>query len=74
MAKKHRPDALARRVRELRTGQGLTTRQLAERAGISQGAVSHLETGRRAPSLDLARRVASALGVTVDHLFAENNN
>jgi transcriptional regulator with XRE-family HTH domain len=27
--------------------QGLTQEQIAERTGLSQGAVSHIETGRR---------------------------
>ncbi len=43
--------------------------ELAERAGFQPSAVSHFETGRRAPSFDNLRRLADALGVSTDYLF-----
>ena len=56
--------------RPARTGQaGLECRELARRAAVSPGTVSKLEGGARvAPSLELGKRLAKALGVTLDYL------
>ncbi len=51
---------LGRNVRRARELSGLTQQQLAERAGVSQGAVSRLETGR-----GLATPLLVVLGVAV---------
>jgi transcriptional regulator with XRE-family HTH domain len=51
---------LGRNVRRARELSGLTQQQLAERAGVSQGAVSRLETGR-----GLATPLLVVLGVAI---------
>jgi transcriptional regulator with XRE-family HTH domain len=57
------------RVRRERTKRGWSVRELARRAQVSPGAVSKLESGGRvAPSLELGKRLAKALGVTLDYL------
>ena len=55
-----RPD----RLRESREAKRWTQRALADAAGVSAGMVGLLETGARTPSLDLAGRLAEALGVS----------
>jgi transcriptional regulator with XRE-family HTH domain len=59
------PDRL-RAARELRK---LSQSELAERAGLQPSAVSHFETGQRAPSFDNLKRLADALDVTTDYLL-----
>lgn len=54
----------------LRLAAGLSQRQLAEACGIEQPHVSRYESGRHEPSLTLAARMAGALGVGLDTLFA----
>ena len=49
-------------VSERRRQAGLTQRELAERLGTTQAAVSKIETGRTLPGLDLLERVAEATG------------
>jgi len=49
-------------VTEMRIEQGLSMRQLAERAGLSAGTVSQAER-RGAISADSAKRIADVLGV-----------
>lgn len=42
---------------------GVTQEQLAERLGVTQGAVAHWVSGRREPDLETIGRVLSALGL-----------
>ena len=47
----------------------LTQAELAGLAGITRASVNAIEGGRMVPSVLLALKLASALGVTVDELF-----
>ncbi len=58
-----------RRLRELRSEQGLTLQQVAERASIDVSTLSRLEAGKRRLALDHIPALASALGVTSDDLL-----
>ena len=58
-------------VRRLRSAQGLTLADVAERAGISQGMLSRLETGAVSPSLETLAAVAKAIGAELATLFRE---
>lgn len=61
---------LGKVVRALRTQNGLTQAQLAERAGLAVESVSRLETGRLAnATVDVLDRLASSLGVALPALF-----
>ncbi|QYN25181.1 helix-turn-helix domain-containing protein [Amycolatopsis sp. DSM 110486] len=51
-------------VRAARTRSGLSTRDLAARAGISQPFLSQLERGLHAPSVNTLYRLAEALAVS----------
>jgi len=57
------------RLRLLRAEHGLTQEDLAQRIGVSRQAINALETERHDPSLDLAYRIAAALGVSVELIF-----
>jgi transcriptional regulator with XRE-family HTH domain len=57
------------RVRELRTGQNLTLRNLAETTGLSVSYLSDVERGRTNPSLKTVDLLADALGVSVNGLL-----
>lgn len=56
-------------IRALREGRGLTQRQLAERIGVTDKAVSKWESGRGLPDISLVEDLASALGVSVAELL-----
>jgi transcriptional regulator with XRE-family HTH domain len=57
-------------VRRLRRQQDLTQDQLARRAGLDQGHVSQIESGKRAnPSALVIKKLARALGVPVGKLL-----
>ena len=57
------------RLREWRKYRAFTQAQLADRAGLTQGAVAAIELGHRSPNVRSARRLADALGCAVDDLF-----
>jgi transcriptional regulator with XRE-family HTH domain len=58
-----------RRLRELRTEQGLTLQQVSERAHIDISMLSRLESGKRRISLEHIPNLAAALGVSSDDLL-----
>ena len=57
------------RLREVRIKKGLRQSDLAKRVGVFQSEISEIETGERKPSVYLAKRIARALGVSLDELF-----
>jgi transcriptional regulator with XRE-family HTH domain len=60
------------RLRNLRERRGLSQNGLAKQSGVAQAVVQRLEAGLRDVdhlSVGVARRLARALGVSVDHLI-----
>ncbi len=57
---------MPRRLRQLRLAAGLTLDALALASGSSKSAIVQIEAGKRAPSFELACRLADALGVSVE--------
>ena len=51
---------------------GITQKQLSERSGISQADISRLENGNRNPSLNLLKRLAAAMNLTLKIEFIPN--
>lgn len=59
------------KIREYREAAGMTLEQLAEKVGVTFGAVSQWELGRINPRAELLPRIAAALGCTVGNLYGE---
>jgi transcriptional regulator with XRE-family HTH domain len=60
------------KLRYLRRGQKVTQAELAARLGvITQSYVSHLEAGRKEPSIEVAIQIADTFGVTLDYLLRD---
>lgn len=62
-------DAIGTRLRKARLRMGLSQRGLAEALGLDPTMISHLEGGRRMPSVDSLVRLADELNVTTDYLL-----
>lgn len=60
-------------LRKAREDKGLSQSDLADRTGFQPSAVSHFETGRRAPSFENLKRLADALGVSIDFLLGRED-
>ncbi len=56
-------------LRFFREARGLTQRQLAERAAVTQSSIAACESGRYGPSLRVAVQLCGALDVTLDDLL-----
>ena len=65
--------SFGRRVRELRTGAGMTQPQLAEAIDMSVEWVRRIENGGASPSFDTISALAKALHVRPEDLFAEKS-
>lgn len=57
-------------IRELRQKKGWTQTELARRAGVRQGVLSYIESGKtKHPRIDTLGAIAKALGVPVGKLM-----
>ena len=61
---------IVNRIRELRQSvEGMTQERLAQMCGVTRQTIIALEAGKYSPSLELAFRLAHALGRTLDEVF-----
>lgn len=62
---KHKPH----KIRALARARGLKLAEVAERAGMKPNYLSRIISGSVTPTVVTARRIASALGVSIDEVF-----
>jgi transcriptional regulator with XRE-family HTH domain/mannose-6-phosphate isomerase-like protein (cupin superfamily) len=67
------PGGLGGRLRQVRTAQGMSVRELARRAGCSASLVSQVERGVTAPSAGVVYTLANQLGISLDFLFGTDD-
>jgi transcriptional regulator with XRE-family HTH domain len=60
---------IADRIRALRSAQGLTLDELAERSGVSRAMISRVERGESSPTAVLLERLSTGLRTTLASLF-----
>ena len=63
-------EPLGQRLRTLRRRVGLSQRELARRARVSNGAISTIEADKVSPSVSALRQIVSALGLSLGEFFA----
>lgn len=61
----------AKRLQALRKGRDWSQPELGKAIGTSGAIIGRYERGEMTPSIDVARKLADALGVTLDYLVAE---
>lgn len=62
------------RTRRLRARSGLTRKQLAKEAGVSERHLANLETGLGNPSVQVMRQIARALNCSIAELVGDDVN
>lgn len=68
------PGIFSHNLKKAREIKGLSQTELARKSGLQPSAVSHFETGRRAPSFDNLKRLADTLEVTTDFLIGRETD
>ena len=61
------------RLRLLRAEKGWSQAELAGRLDVSRQAVNAIETGKHAPSLSLAFRIAREFALPIEQFFGGND-
>ncbi|MBT9152210.1 MAG: putative HTH-type transcriptional regulator [Firmicutes bacterium] len=56
-------------LQTVRKVKNMTVGELAEQVGVSDKYIYMLEQGKKAPSLDMAHKIARALGVKIEEIF-----
>jgi putative transcriptional regulator len=65
---------LSNNIRRLRFEHGqMTQQQLADKVGVTRQTIIATESGRYAPSLPLAFKIAQAFGVPIEQVFQYDN-
>jgi len=70
----HHARAIGEKLRAVRQERKMSLRELASKADMSASMLSQIETGKVFPSVRSLYDIATALGVTVDYFFPEQNN
>lgn len=63
---------IGQRIATLRTSQGITQRQLAQRCSITQPHLARIEQGKYSVGLDTLSSIAEALGAQVELITKES--
>jgi transcriptional regulator with XRE-family HTH domain len=70
----HHARAIGEKLRAIRQERGMSLRELATKAEVSASMLSQIETGKVFPSVRSLYGIASALAVSVDYFFPEQDN
>lgn len=62
---------MGRNIKRLRSSYKMTQEQLAEKIGMDQKQISHIETGRSREKLSTYLKIANVFGVSIDHFLAD---
>lgn len=63
--------AISNTIRRLRFERcEMTQQELAERVGVTRQTINAIEAGKYSPSLEVAFRIAVALGVRIEDVFS----
>lgn len=63
-----------RAIVDARAYNGLTQKELSQKTGINQADISKLENGTRNPSINLLKKLADGMGMTLKIEFVPKTN
>ena len=67
--------AIRNTIRRLRFDhRDMTQQELADKVGVTRQTVNAIELGKYSPSLEVAFRIATAFGVSLDEVFQYERN
>ena len=56
----------------LRTGKGISQKELADTLGVAQSSINYWEKGQRDPSISIVEKIADYFGISVDEMIGWN--
>ena len=62
-----------KRLKAARIAKGVTQTELAARIGVTAQAVSSFEKGKKEPKMEMVKRIAEALGISVAELYGRTD-
>ena len=62
---------IGERLRAIREGRGLSQRELARRAGVTNGMISLIEQGKTSPSVASLKKVLEGIPISLAEFFAD---
>lgn len=65
---------IGERIKELRIKLGLSQLEFANRVGVSRQSLSHYETGRVIPPIDVLETIAKEFGVSITYFFTNKQS
>ena len=65
---------IGRRITELRKAKNWSQTDLAKEISVSRVIIGRYERNEAAPSIDIAKKMADAFGVSLDYLVGEGQN
>lgn len=65
---------ISERMASLAKHRGLSQKEVAQRADVTESAMSYYMNGTRTPQSAILARLAVALGTTVDYLLGQTDN
>lgn len=65
---------IGKRIKTFRTRKGITLEQLAGQTGFTKGYLSKVEKSKKSPPVSTLGIIASALGLTISAILAEENH
>lgn len=66
-------EQIGKRIRKIREERDITQADLAKSAKVGANYIPRVERGELVPSLEVAHRIAQALGITLDELCSKPN-
>ena len=63
----------AKNLKNLRMQKNIPQRELAEKVGVTQVAISQYESGESVPRINIAMKLADVFGVTCEELCGKEN-
>lgn len=58
-------------IREIRKERGLTMKQVADMVQVSEAVISLIETGKRRPSIRVAKRLGKLFGIRWEDFYKD---
>jgi len=63
---------IGRRLKTIRTGRGLSQRQLARVSGVANATISQIEAGRLNPTVSMLKKVLDGFPISLSEFFADD--